>query len=312
MRWLLSRVIHTWKLTCMHQQLASCANSWKMMTEHTKLIWRGDFRTCLKRPGKSPNTGCLAAALITQNSTIRRLVFLLWWWSWFVIGSCVVVCQNNQLKIIKILQKVICSSWYLNHGCQMWWSLSVTHQGRRWEPFETLASVSGGGSAAICGAEPRAARAPSVGCGPAAMESVWDVGQADRSVSVCPQSYAPSSQQGLCGSQVSVDKKENTQQHIINLFGCGHHLRSFSLYLTSFCLFKVLEDRLAQRCLLPGFCVYRAWGLPSCWRCTSYSPGVQLPTRALWLRKVQTNSHLQSGLEVSPTSILLKYFLGNS
>ncbi|TMS07503.1 StAR-related lipid transfer protein 13 [Larimichthys crocea] len=39
-------------------------------------------------------------------------------------------------------------------------------------PLRTLASVSGGGSAAICGAEPRAARAPSVGCGPAAMESV--------------------------------------------------------------------------------------------------------------------------------------------
>lgn len=73
-----------------------------------------------------------------------------------------------------------------------------------------------------------------------------------------------------------------------------------------------MEDRLAQRRLLPDFCVCRARGLSSCWRGTSYSPGVQLPARALRLRKVQTNSHLQSGLEVSPTSILWKDFLTNS
>ena len=65
-----------------------------------------------------------------------------------------------------------------------------------------------------------------------------------------------------------------------------------------------MEDRLAQRCLLPGFCVYRARGLSSCWRCTSYCPGVQLPARAMWLRKVKTHSHLQSGLEVSSTNIM--------
>lgn len=74
MRWLLSRVIHTWRLTCMRPHLASCASSLKMMMEHTKLIWKGGFRTCLKRPEKSPNTGCPAAALITQSSTVRRSV----------------------------------------------------------------------------------------------------------------------------------------------------------------------------------------------------------------------------------------------
>lgn len=49
---------------------------------------------------------------------------------------------------------------------------TVSHPGGRWEPFETLASVCGGGSATICSPEPCAARAPPVGCGPAAVESV--------------------------------------------------------------------------------------------------------------------------------------------
>lgn len=75
MRWLHSHVIHTWRLTCTHPQLASCANKWKTMMERTKHIWREDFRMCLKRPEKSPSTGCHAAALITQSFTIRRLVF---------------------------------------------------------------------------------------------------------------------------------------------------------------------------------------------------------------------------------------------
>lgn len=69
-----------------------------------------------------------------------------------------------------------------------------------------------------------------------------------------------------------------------------------------------MEDRFAKGYLLPGFCVYRAWGMSSYWRCKSYSIGVQLPTGALWFRKVQTNPHLQSGFEVSPISMsLLKY-----
>lgn len=77
MRWLLSRVIHTWRLTCMHQQLRSCASIWRTAMERTKLTWRGDFRASSKRPGRSPNTGCPAAALITQSSPTRRLAFLL-------------------------------------------------------------------------------------------------------------------------------------------------------------------------------------------------------------------------------------------
>lgn len=77
MRWLLSRVIHTWRLTCMHRQLKSCASIWRMAMERTKLTWRGDIRAKSKRPGIGPNAGCPAAALMTQSSTTRRLVFLL-------------------------------------------------------------------------------------------------------------------------------------------------------------------------------------------------------------------------------------------
>lgn len=76
----------------------------------------------------------------------------------------------------------------------------VCDPGGRWQPFETLESVCRGGSAAICGVEPGAARAPPVGYGPPSVESVRDTGQANRSVSVCPESHAPSSQQGLCSS----------------------------------------------------------------------------------------------------------------
>lgn len=78
--------------------------------------------------------------------------------------------------------------------------------------------------------------------------------------------------------------------------------------LNPFFLFKVMEDRLAQRCLLPCICVYRAWGLSSFWRGTSYCAGVQLPARALWLWKIQTNSYLQSGLKVSPALMFLQDF----
>lgn len=77
MRWLLSRVIHTWRRTCTRPPLASCASSLKMTTERTRPIWTRGFRTFLKRRGKSPNTGYPAAALITQSSTTRRLVFFL-------------------------------------------------------------------------------------------------------------------------------------------------------------------------------------------------------------------------------------------
>lgn len=58
----------------MRPQSVSCASNWKMMMEHTKHTWRGDFRISLKRPAKSPNTGYPAAALITQSFTVRRLV----------------------------------------------------------------------------------------------------------------------------------------------------------------------------------------------------------------------------------------------
>lgn len=164
-----------------------------------------------------------------------------------------------------------------------------------------MASVCGGGSATICSAESSVERAPPVGCGPAAVESVWDTGQADRSVSVCPQSHASSSQQGLCSSQVSRNKRKTVaiKEVAITYFLFGY------IYSLSFCLFQVVEDRFAQGDLLSGFCVYRAWGLSSSWRCTSNNSGVQLPTRTLWFRKVQTNPHLQSGLKVSPTSISL-------
>lgn len=70
-----------------------------------------------------------------------------------------------------------------------------------------------------------------------------------------------------------------------------------------------MEDRPAKGFLLLGFCVHRAWRLSSYWRCASHSSGVQLPSGAMWFWKVQTDSHLQSGLEVSPTgSSLLKWF----
>ena len=69
-------------------------------------------------------------------------------------------------------------------------------------------------------------------------------------------------------------------------------------HISSLSLFKVMEDRLAQRRLFLGVCVHRAWGLSSNWRDTSCSSGVQLPARTLWLRKVQTDSHLPSWLEV--------------
>lgn len=58
----------------MRPQSVSSASNWKMMMEPTKPTWRGDFRISLKRPGKSPNTGYPAAALITQSFTVRRLV----------------------------------------------------------------------------------------------------------------------------------------------------------------------------------------------------------------------------------------------
>lgn len=165
----------------------------------------------------------------------------------------------------------------------------VFHPGRWWKPFETLACVGGGGSAAISRVEPRAARAPPVGCGSAAVESVWDARQADRSVSVCAQLYASSPQQGLFSSQVgwSITQNENP---IFCEGACS----------TFFCWFKVVEDRLTKGCLLPGFGVYRDWGLSSSWRCTGCSTGVQLPTGALWFGEVQTDPHQQSGHEVSP------------
>lgn len=85
MRWLLSRVIHTWRPTCTRPPLVSCASNLKMTTERTRLIWTWGFRTFLKRRGKSPNTGYPAAALITRSSTTRRLVFFLWSRSYFVV-----------------------------------------------------------------------------------------------------------------------------------------------------------------------------------------------------------------------------------
>lgn len=73
-RWFPSRVTRMWKPTCTHPRLASCASSWKTMMGRTQLTWRGDFRTFLKRLGRSPSTGCPAAALTTQSSTTRRWV----------------------------------------------------------------------------------------------------------------------------------------------------------------------------------------------------------------------------------------------
>lgn len=87
-RWLPSRVTHTWRPICMHPRLPSCASSWKMMMGRTQLIWRGDFRTFLKRPEKSPNTGCPAAALTTQSSTTRRLVSHFSWILKFLDKTC--------------------------------------------------------------------------------------------------------------------------------------------------------------------------------------------------------------------------------
>lgn len=56
----------------------------------------------------------------------------------------------------------------------------VSHcPGRGWKPSEALARVCRGGGAPLCRAEPRAARAPPVGCGPAAVEGVRNTGQAD-------------------------------------------------------------------------------------------------------------------------------------
>lgn len=64
-----------------------------------------------------------------------------------------------------------------------------------------------------------------------------------------------------------------------------------------------MEDRLAQRRLFLSLCVDRTRGLFFFWRCTGHCSGVQLPAGALWLRKVQTNSHLQSGPKVRNTNI---------
>lgn len=169
----------------------------------------------------------------------------------------------------------------------------VSSPGRGWESFEALAGVSRGGSATVCRAQPRAARAPPVGRGSAAVESVWDAWQAVRSVSVCTQLHASSPQQGLFSSQVSWNFIQNQ-----------NHFFWEVMNQTFFCYFKIMEDRLAQGCLLPGICVYRDWGLSSSWRCTSYSAGVQLPTGALRFREVQTDPHQQSGHEVSLVSIL--------
>lgn len=73
----------------------------------------------------------------------------------------------------------------------------------RWrEPVAALACLSRGGSSSVCGAEPRTARAPPVGCGSAAVESVWSAGQADWGLPICPKPHAPTPQQGLCSSQV--------------------------------------------------------------------------------------------------------------
>lgn len=54
-----------------------------------------------------------------------------------------------------------------------------SHPGRGREPSEALASVCRGGGAPVCSAEPRAARAPPVGRGPAAVEGVRNTRQAD-------------------------------------------------------------------------------------------------------------------------------------
>lgn len=70
-----------------------------------------------------------------------------------------------------------------------------------------MESLCGGWSAPISCFKSSAARAPSVGCWPATVESVWDTGQADRSISICPQPHASSPQQGLCGSAVSIDRR---------------------------------------------------------------------------------------------------------
>lgn len=105
----------------------------------------------------------------------------------------------------------------------------VSRPGGRWEPFETLASGRGGWSATICSVEPCAARAPPVGRGSAAVESVWDTGQADWGVSVCPESHAPSSKQGLCGPQVSWENA-TLFASMQNLFSLKIQTQSLSSY----------------------------------------------------------------------------------
>lgn len=198
MKWSLSHVIHMWRLTCMHQQLTSCASSWKMMMEHTKHIWRGGFRTCSRRPGKSPNTGWHAAALTTQSFTIRRFVFFLWFVSCYQCNTWHQPCSFVPQAWILLLHPQ-----FNMMGCVV-----VCCQGGRWQPFETMESFCGGGSATISSVESGATRAPPVGCWPATVESVRDTGQADGSVSVRPKSHAPSPQPGLCRSQVSDDRRK--------------------------------------------------------------------------------------------------------
>lgn len=80
--------------------------------------------------------------------------------------------------------------------------MSLWPAGRWWEPVAALARLGGGGSSSVRGAEPRFARAPPVGCGSAAVESVWSAGQADRGLPIRPEPHAPSPQQGLCSAQV--------------------------------------------------------------------------------------------------------------